>query len=436
MRCVWVVASTLCLALGGSVRGADLAPGSWLDGEGVGAAEALLPAETLAHYKAGEYRSRIAAWPAGPPWEDAFAAASEKNRARLGLDAHGTIVERDGGHPAVGLYGLPFAIDPADAQAGVKVIWNAYYALWRIGSTHDVLALDWLATRGLERQAVLESRTLYYEGTPPDRAPPANDLNLAAQQSAVVASPADLNGTASLSWRFRDAAKHDQAWTYVPALKRVRQVSPANRSDGFLGSDLSQDDGAFFDGKPEDFTWRLVGEREQLALADPASLDGTLDRSGRADGGIIERWPTSAAVVGYQDPAWRGVSWAPMAPVLVRRRLWIVEAQPTDPYYLFRRIEIGIDQETFQGTTSRKFDAQGALLRSLQFLVSASQPIEAGGAKLRLPGSSMGYVLAENPKANRATVVGTSPPGSSVHARRVPIDPAVFTLERLGSTGK
>ena len=33
----------------------------------------------------------------------------------------------------------------------------------------------------------------------------------------------------------------------VPALRRVRAVSPANRSDGYLGSDISGDDGFFFD---------------------------------------------------------------------------------------------------------------------------------------------------------------------------------------------
>ena len=37
-------------------------------------------------------------------------------------------------------------------------------------------------------------------------------------------------------------------------------VSPANRSDGFLGSDMSQDDGPFFDGKPEDFYRRSRGQ--------------------------------------------------------------------------------------------------------------------------------------------------------------------------------
>jgi hypothetical protein len=110
-----------------------------------------------------------------------------------------------------------------------------------------------------------------------------------------------------------------------------------------------------------------------------------------------------------------------------------VEAKPRDPYYLFERIELGIDQETFQGATSRKFDAQGALLRSLQFLVAAPQAVEAGGETVRLPGTSMGYILAENLKQDRATVAGTVPPGASVHARRVPIDAAIFSLERLGA---
>jgi hypothetical protein len=434
----WLPATLVSLALlaGGSAAAAGPEPGQTLDASNAASAEGLLPPEVLAHYAAGEYTNRVAAWPAGPPWEASFGAASAANAARLGVDEKGTIIDTATKEQARGLYGLPFKIDPADPQAGVKAIWNAYYAFWRIGSSHDLLALDFVGKGGLERQAILESDVLFWEGVPPSRAPKENPLDLAAQQRAVVTSPADLNGTASLAWRFRDAEKRDQAWTYVPALRRVRQISPANRSDGFLGSDLSQDDGAFFDGKPEDFTWKLVGEREALVLADPASLAGKTTRKARPDGGIDEDWPAGQQVVGYQDPEWKGLPWAPVAPVLARRKLWVVEATPKDPYYLFAKIELGIDQETFQGATSRKFDAQGALLRSLQFLSYASQPIEVGGEQLVLPSSSMGYVLAENQKAGRATVAGTAPPGQSVHQRRIPIAPGVFALDRLGATGK
>jgi hypothetical protein len=45
----------------------------------------------------------------------------------------------------------------------------------------------------------------------------------------------------------------------------------------------------------------------------------------------------------------------------------------------------------------------------------------------------MGYILAENLKQDRATIAGTVPPGKSVHERRVPMDPGIFALERLGA---
>jgi hypothetical protein len=420
-----------CRAAAG--RADDLAPGTVLDQSTAAAADRLLPPEVVGHYKAGEFKNAIGAWPKGPAWEAGFEAASRKNAERYDVNDRGTIVDKTTGKPAIGIYGVPFAIDPNDPKAGVKVMWNAYYALWRVASTHDLLSMVWVGPKAKQREAVLESHLLFHEGVPPSRAPKENAMNLAEQTQAIVTSPADLNGTASLAWRFRDADKQDQAWTYVPALRRVRQVSPANRSDGFLGSDLSQDDGTIFDGKPEDFEWKLVGEREALILADPASLAGKVVRTVRPDGGFQDEWPADQKVVGYQDPQWTGLAWAPVAPVLVRRNVWIVEAKPRDPYYLFAKIELAIDRETFQGVASRKFDAQGVLLRSLQFLVAAPQSIDVGGEKLLLPATSMGYILAENLKQERATVAGTVPPGKSIHERRIPLDPAIFALERLGA---
>jgi hypothetical protein len=428
-RVVLLWCCALAMAAGRAAADAP-APGGVLDRSTAAGAKDLLPPEVLARYEAGEYTNPVAAWPTRPAFSPEFVNASATNHAKLVTDDAGTILDGAGGAPARNVYGLPFRIDPADPQAGVKAVWNAYYSLWRIASTEDVLALDWVSRSGLERQAVMEARTLYYEGVPPARAPKANPLDLAAQQSAIVTAPADLNGTATLVWRFRDPAKEDEAWTYVPALRRVRKISPTNRSDGFLGSDLSQDDGSFFDGKPESFVWKLAGEREGYVLADPASLAGTVARKAHGEHGIAEEWPPSQTVMGYQDRAWKGVAWAPVAPVLVRRKLWIVEAVPRDPYYLFRKIELALDQETFQGAWSRKFDAQGGLLRSLQFLVYAAQPTPQGEP---LPASSMGYIAAVNVKANRATVAGTAPPGVSRHLRRLPLDPSLFSLDRLGA---
>jgi hypothetical protein len=430
MRRVALVVFVLLVTSVTPVRAEPPGPGAVLDASTAASAADLLPPEVLARYQAGEYRNTVAAWSSAPAFAPSFVEATAKNQARLVVNERGTILDGPGGAPAKGLYGLPFKIDASDPQAGVKAIWNAYYSLWRIASTEDLLALDWVGRTGLERQAVLEAHTLYYEGVPSAYAPTANPLDLAAQQHATVTSPADLNGTASLVWRFRDPDKQDEAWTYVPALRRVRKISPTNRSDGFLGSDLSQDDGAFFDGKPEAFEWKLVGERDGYVLADPASLAGRVVRTALPKGGFAEEWPAGQEIVGYQDESWTGVGWAPIGPVLVRRKLWVVEARPRDPYYLFHRIEIALDQETFQGVWSRKFDGQGGLLRSLQFLVYATQPTPDGEP---MPASSMGYIGAVNVKNNRATVTGTSPPGASRHLRRIPLDPGLFALDRLGA---
>src|SRR2546426_8460587 len=138
-----------------------------------------------------------------------------------------------------------------------------------------------------------------------------NPQNFLYQQLVVVNGPNDLQGTGSLSWRYRDPQKRDSSWASVPALGRVRAVSPANRSDGFLGSDMSQDDGPFFDGKPEDFDWKFKGEVDQFRLADPMNLDGQSSDVWIATGGWRANWPDTK-FLGYMDPKWKGLSWAPI----------------------------------------------------------------------------------------------------------------------------
>ena len=159
----------------------------------------------------------------------------------------------------------------------MKIVWNQFLAYWYGGST---------------LQPSRSSSMLQPEGhRPRDRSPTAgststtarrekyrrpNPLNLQSQFLGVATLPADLQGTASLTWRYRDPDKRDSVWAFVPALRRVRAVSPANRSDGYLGSDISGDDGFFFDGKPEDFDWKLVGKRDALRIVDPDSVSGPL----------------------------------------------------------------------------------------------------------------------------------------------------------------
>lgn len=52
--------------------------------------------------------------------------------------------------------------------------------------------------------------------------------------------PADVKGTAFLS--FTHALTPDEQWLYLPALKRVKRISSANKSGPFMGSEFAYED--------------------------------------------------------------------------------------------------------------------------------------------------------------------------------------------------
>lgn len=437
MKTCSVLAILLAFA-GGS--GGEVNPGEVLSQENWESARGLLPPEILRFYETGGYRNPVIAWPAGLyRRDDDFEAATKGNVGKYRVDEQGTIVEAANGAPPAGpIEGLPFpVIDPGDTQAGVKVLWNHYYDYWRLGNYHNNTELTWLGARGMDRQVTQDVYFLYHEAQPRRYRPASNPNALSWQFLARTIAPTDVYGTASLGWRYRDAAKRDSLWAFVPALRRIRSVSPANRSDGFLGSDLSQDDGPFFDGKPEDFTWKLVGEREMLRFTDPLSADpmGRSEHVALPSGGWQENWP-KLQQLGFEDEAWKGVPWAPIAAALAKRPQWVIEGIPKDRYYLYGKIELYIDKGTYHGAWNRKYDWKGNLMNSYQVL-AYPRAAEVPGVKGEyLWASTMIYRCAFNVKAGRATcpVVRASP--TWPNARRIPIDPGFFDYQTLIRVGK
>jgi predicted RND superfamily exporter protein len=69
-------------------------------------------------------------------------------------------------------------------------------------------------------------------------------------------SPADIKGTSILL--IEHARADDDMWLYLPALGKVRRLSPANKKDSFVGTDFSYADVIGY--KPEQWTHRLVGD--------------------------------------------------------------------------------------------------------------------------------------------------------------------------------
>lgn len=416
-----------------------LEPGMMLDRTTAPRAVDLLPAEILTHYQKNEYRNEIVDWPLGrSSLGGDFEARTRWNSENLTAGGEGTIIEKASGQQPSFVYGTPFPkIDSSDPRAAVKILWNYFYTnSWWNGSTHTVVELLWLSPSGIDRKAGQDVLNKFYDGVPPDFRPRENSNNLLEQFIAMTTKPADLYGTAALSWRYRDSHKRDSVWAYVPALRRVRQVSPSNRSDGFLGSDLSQDDGGFFDGKPEDFTWKLVGEREMLVFVDPFRLTGEGEVMALPGGGWRGIWKDVPSF-GFQDRSWTGVSWAPVAHKLARRKVWVIEGVPKDSYYLYGKIQLSVDQEDWHGVFNRKFSWKGELLSTLQIpggpTTAMSDGVHFFSAAI---GSGEFNQVAENIKMNRATGVTSDRSPGTPNDRSIPIDESFFDFQTLNRLGK
>lgn len=440
--CRAALALCLGLALGGgraiAATGDEIAPGlkvgDVLGPDNAQAAKDLLPPEILNHYAKGEYRNKIVDYPLGNPrWEKAWVAATEKNAGQLDVNDAGTIVFKGSGEPPPYLYGIPFPnIDPNDPKAGVKVVWNQFLAYWSGGSTFNETKVLMLQPKAIDREIHADGYFMFYDGQDEKYRTP-NPSNLQSQFMGVTTFPSDLAGTASLTWRYRDADKRDSVWAFVPALRRVRAVSPANRSDGYLGSDISGDDGFFFDGKPEDFEWKLIGKRDALRIVDPNSVAGTVPVLPGPKGGFMALTFDNPVMAGYEDKNWTGISWAPVSAGLAKRPVWVVEGTPKDRYYLYGKLQLSIDAETWDGAWNIKSSWQGDTVHSYQTMARINQPAGDGES---IFASTQVWACAENFKMNRATLGGMRANPKAPFVRRIQIDSNIFDSQALARYGK
>ncbi|MFN8643788.1 MAG: DUF1329 domain-containing protein [Candidatus Binatia bacterium] len=423
----------LALILGGVAPAvaadAELKPGVVLGPDNWELAKDLLPPEILKHYQSGEYKNVIVDYPLGiqnqePAWKE----ATEKNAGQLDVDDVGTVIFKGSGKQPDYLYGIPFPnIDPSDPKAAVKIIWNQFLAYWQGGSSFNVTRVIMVQPKGIDRDIHADGYFNFWDGQDEKYRKP-NPNNLQSQFLGVTTFPTDLQGTASLTWRYRDADKRDSVWAFVPALRRVRAVSPANRSDGYLGSDISGDDGFFFDGKPQDFEWKLIGKRDGLRVVDPNNVKGTLIPQPAPGGGFETLTYDNPPMFGLEDKAWTGVSWAPVSGGLAKRPMWVIEATPKDRYYLYGKIQLWIDAETWDGSWNIKSSWQGDVVHSYQTMARVGQKTEGGEV---IPASTQAWACAENFKMNRATLSGMRAGPKAPSVRRIQIEPNVFDSQAL-----
>jgi len=110
-------------------------------------------------------------------------------------------------------------------------------------------------------------------------------------------NPRDIEGTAFLS--FTKILEPDDQWLFLPALKRVKRISSANKSGPFVGSEFAYEDLTSFEVKKYEYKWL----RDEACPDDPSLTCH-----------VTERFPL------YENSGYtRQVSWVDTAEYRIRR---------------------------------------------------------------------------------------------------------------------
>lgn len=365
-----------------------------------------------------------------PRWDEDFMKASDANRGRYGVDDQLNVVDAKSGTRPDSVFGFPFPeIDPGDPGAGVKVMWNRWYTVYKRTQVSVPSHIHVLGRGGLVRDVEAVTTTMAYTGR--EGTPLTNPEKTEYREMVLQTAPSHVEGVATLTWRFRDE-RWDALWVYLPLTRRVRQATSANRSDALAGTDVTLDDALVWAGKNQSFTWKLVGSEEILVPAmslDPQPLhpgrrweNGTEWKTGDDFQGV--RW-------GYEVPGWNGAPWSPTNVYWVKRPVWVVEGRPRDRYYSYGRQLFYVDRDTFQVYAKVIDTPAGEYWKTV--LVDLGMSCAPKNERCYPVVAMSLFVDDKNDRATATTVAG---PGSVVYVNSPRIRPDQFTLQGLFKQGK
>lgn len=321
-------------------------------------------------------------------WPRRYREATEKYSAQVRLSADRNRLENY-------VAGMPFPnIDVNDPEAAIKIMWNYQY---KPLITDDVLMRDFQVPSGPltytapmvpDREFTIgDMRRLYYNGrlfVDPKPEMPNPDGIRYKELLAPVVAPYDMKGVGGLYFRYVDASRQDDSWLYVPAVRRVRRMSTAQRSDALFGQDADQDSFWGYSGHIAWSEWKLLGVREMLGV-----LHREHFRPQRCEGG---------ADFAFCD------NWE-------KRKVYVIEGVTKLPQYAYGKRVLYIDAEAWVVLASDIYDKRGELWKVW---------IEYFSFRKQAPGSDlvyedeMGFTSATmiDTQMNHATVIMIPGPAS------------------------
>ncbi|MEW6440079.1 MAG: DUF1329 domain-containing protein [bacterium] len=383
---------------------ADVSPGDVIDKSNWEKAEGLLPESVLNWVKKGDFILTIGKLNYDPYdfVPEAIIRNWETNKGKYALDETDNIVDALTGQQPDFVEGWPFpGVDMNDPKAAYKIMYNRVFYGHNLGATDTPFNGVWVGRGGYEREVKAA-----YLGHPMHGFPGTRGLENPQQMEKYsiirIMSPVDISGTNVLTWRFL-GDKEDMTYSYVPAIRRVRRMSPANRSDAFIGTDMCVDDSFGFDGKITSVDWKIIGIRETLG---PFLSEDPQQIVQNEKGEWVSTSTIKPIVYGWEKERWTGAPWAPTNLLWVKRKLIGLEITPRDPYYNYGIQQLWLDAR-FQFTATYKIinDRAGNYWKTVLLCTSGFQSADQ---KMRFMQAPM--YLAVDDRIDHATIVRTISP--------------------------
>ncbi|MBN1545677.1 MAG: DUF1329 domain-containing protein, partial [Syntrophaceae bacterium] len=202
------------------------------------------------------------------PWPvpKAFGAVTKANAGKAVISPDGNLRTKDG---QWWIGGEPFFdVDAKDPKAAVKAWYNQVHVYDGDDFTHDWVSMFFIGSTGQRERTVemtwdrifLTSRELL----PPKPNYDDKITDIFFKELVYVQSPADLQGFGNLTYRYNDQNKSDDAFAYIPAMRRVRRLTSGQRFDAFVGSDSAIGDFRTLDVPVSRWNWKLIDVQPKL----------------------------------------------------------------------------------------------------------------------------------------------------------------------------
>ncbi len=269
------------------------------------------------------------------------AAYSDRIYEAIKLNAQNARLAAGGNGVVDAMGASPFpVIDPADPDAGIKVIWNHIlrYRGERVLRESNTLVVDSNGTSN----PVYQREYVYFYYSLPGMTVEKLD-NVVFKYIRKIQSPARLAGTRVLVHETLDQVREARkAWLYDDGRKRVTRAPDVayDTLESGLGGQRTVDNVDMYNGAPDRYNWKLIGKKEMYIPANTYGLHKQMPLSDVAKPGHLN-------------------------PELMRyelRRVWVVEAKlKSGQRNVYDRRVFFVDEDAWQIVEYDQYDGKGQL---------------------------------------------------------------------------